>query len=466
MNDEPKTPGEPADARSSLQDFRWPTFFQHAREPVFLLGRHRRLRFVNRAWEQLTGLNAAQARGLACRRRKAAAGDSWEEVLAHALCPPPEVLEGAPSRARRLVPGGEGGPRWWDVEFFPLHDDQGLLGVLGKIIPLTVGPSASAPLPEELVALREQVAGRYRLEEFTAEVPALRRVAEQARLAGRSRVPVLIVGEDGTGKRWLARTIHTQDASARERTFVALDCERLPAPALDGLLFGDAGLTRRPHVGTLYFREPARLPRDLQLRLSAWVAEAAADGPRVVAGCRAHPADEVRSGRLLDELHAALGTLLIELPPLRDRLASLPWLVERMQERVAAANAVEGPPRALGLTPEAWEILRAWSWPGNLRELYAALAGAGARARGERVTAADLPAYLSLGRAAVPAAERPLPLAQLLQEAERRLILLALRRARGNKTRAAEILSLWRARLLRRMGALGIAEEEGMRDEG
>src|SRR5690348_1135956 len=106
-------------------DFRWRAFFQRTREPLFVLNRRGRLLFVNRAWEALTGVPAAQARGLACTRRKPAESGPWEELLQHLLCPPPEVHHGRSARTRRLVPGADPGRRWWDVEFFPLADARG-----------------------------------------------------------------------------------------------------------------------------------------------------------------------------------------------------------------------------------------------------------------------------------------------------------------------------------------------------
>jgi DNA-binding NtrC family response regulator len=89
-------------------------------------------------------------------------------------------------------------------------------------------------------------------------------------------------------------------------------------------------------------------------------------------------------------------------------------------------------------------------------ELYAVLAGAAGRAAGERIDAADLPLFLRVVPKPAAADERPLPLKELLEGAERRLIELALRRADGNKSRAAELLAVWRPLLLRRMSALGI----------
>jgi PAS domain S-box-containing protein len=436
----------------SSDEFRWQSLFQRAGEPLFLLNRQRRLLFVNAAWEALTGLAGDEARGRTCRRHRHAEPGSWE-ALANALYPPEEVLDGQPERARRLLPGAEAGRRWCDVDYFPLRDANGLLGILGKI---TVVPTERlgppAPLPEKLVALREKRLRHYRLDLLSEELPVYQRIADQVRLASQTLVPVVLVGEPGTGKHWVARTIHGQ-SGLREQAFAAVDCAHLPAEVLAGLLFGEGGLMQRAAIGTLYLREPAQAPRDLQRRLCERLAQESATGQlRLIAGCRTVPADDVRAGRLLAELDCVLGTLLIAVPPLRDCRPALPRLVEMLLPRAGAERP------AVGLTPAAWEILQAHDWPGNIRELYAVLRDAGARAAGRAIDTGDLPVYLRLP-AELP--QRAIPLDALLEQVERRLILLALRRSRGNRSKAADLLSIWRPRLLRRMEALGIADSEG-----
>jgi PAS domain S-box-containing protein len=437
------------------REFRWSAIFRRSAEPVFFLNRHRRLLFVNPAWERLTGLSNAEVRGLACKRQHAAdPTHPWDEVLAHALCPPRDVLQGRPGRVRRLVPrAGVSDAHWWDVEFFPLCDEQGVLGFLGKIIPVAlVGAADPQPLPERVVALRESLARRYSLDGLASRVPVMQRVAEQVRLAGQIRAPVLIRGEAGAGKQWLARTIHHQGAT-HAANFVLLDCRHLPAAFLEQTLFGEGGLVLQAGAGTLYVAEPALLPRDVQARLCALLADPRPATPRVLAGCSSDPAVDVRSGRLLEELHCALTALVIEVPPLRQRTADLPWLVERFLARAGE----EGDKTVKGLTVDAWAVVRGHSWPGNLRELYRVLAGAREHTPGEWIDAADLPMYLRLGGPATePPAAPSLPLDWLLQEAERRLIQLALRKTGGNKAKTAEMLAIWKPRLLRRMKALGL----------
>ncbi len=192
------------------------------------------------------------------------------------------------------------------------------------------------------------------------------------------------------------------------------------------------------------------------------LAEPEAGGPRVVAGSASDLTAESRSLRVLEEFRCLLGTLMIELPPLRERLADLPALAETLLRRAAELHpdaGREGPP---SLTVEALDVVRSHGWPGNLRELYAVLAGALARSPSGRIEASALPMALRLASQPERAArgERPLPLATILEEAERRLIQLALKQAKGNKTRAAELLGVYKPLLYRRMTALGLAKDE------
>jgi PAS domain S-box-containing protein len=465
MNDNsPASPGEPSltpshsapdSARAS--EFRWQAFFQRAQEPLFLLNRQRRLLFVNRAWEELTGVPAEEARGVACTRRQSAEPGRWS-ALARALSPPRQVLQGQGAAVRRAISKPQG-RQWWDIDFFPLQDADGLLLVIGKIKLVAVEDAAQGiTLPEKLIARRGLLAERFRLDRSDDTSPVLRRVWEQVRLACQTRVPVLIVGEAGSGKRHLARVIHHQGRQ-REKSIAALTCGGLPEPALVAALFGDTGSLRAPGIGTIYLAEPGRLPRDLQVRLAEFLEEQGENAPRIIAGCR-NLEDETEGARLLEELRCALGTLVIPLPPLRERSAELPELAAHVLESMHAGGETLLPK----LTSSAMEILQAYSWPSNWRELRQVVSSAMSTCKNERIDNGDLPSYLRLtvkmDQATQAEPERALPLDSLLEQAERRLIQHALKLANGNKSRAAEILSVWRPRLLRRMEALGIKDVE------
>jgi DNA-binding NtrC family response regulator len=447
----PAGPGEP----------RWQALLRGAADPLFLLDRRRAVLFVNRAWESLTGFSAAQVRGTRCRRLRDPLPASLESLLA-ALAPPADALRGKAARVRRAVPRVGAPPDWWDISFFPFTGPRGRRALLGRIEPVPrQAVAAGQLLPSKLIALRERAAQQYDLSRLPAESPVQRRLLEQLRLASEVDVPLLLVGEPGSGKQWLARSVHGH-GKARARTFAVVDCSRLPAPALAALLFGTPGLCWRAHVGTVYVREPARLPRELQARLCEFLATpppggAPARRPRLIVGCSVDPAAEVRSGVLLEELYCALSTLTLTVPSLRERPADLPAFVRGILERL---NTDRTQP-ITDLSSEAWDALRRHAWPGNLRELHKVLAGACAAAKGGRIELGDLPWHL---RHTAPPAVRLLPLKSLLEQVERRLIELALRLAAGNKSRAADMLAIWRPQLLQRIKKLGI--DAGGKDRG
>src|SRR6266851_5634898 len=160
MSDASSARADGAESSPPSTEFRWQAFFQRTGEPLFLLNRQRRILFVNRAWEKLTGIPAAQVRGLACTRRQSSETGPWSD-LARVLCPPRQVLQGQGAIVRRSV-SEPSGRRLWDIAFFPLQDADGLLLVVGKIKPVAVDEAAAIiDVPEKLIARRRQLAERF-----------------------------------------------------------------------------------------------------------------------------------------------------------------------------------------------------------------------------------------------------------------------------------------------------------------
>jgi PAS domain S-box-containing protein len=433
-------------SESTSDAFRWQSYFQRAVQPIFLLNRRRRVLFVNRAWEACTGLTLAEVRGRACRRRSASAAVEMDEAILSACAPPADAMEGRSCAARKRAPGGAG---WWQIEFQPLTGAQDLLGILGVIDVLAAPADTPLPLPEKLMALRDRHAARYSLDDLDAGSPILDRLHEQGRLAAQTRVPITLLGEPGSGKEWLARAIHAR-SELRQRSFAALDAARLPAPLLGETLFEPR--SRQLGLGTVYLRDPDALPREWQSRLAETLRLGEnPEFPRIIVGFCRDPGVEIQSGRLLSELYWAVSSLTIALPPLRDRLGELPRFIDIFLQRSRDLQ----PHGVQAVSAEAMNLLRAHAWPGNLGELQEVLREASCRAKGEQLEAADLPFHLKQGP--LPP-ERRLPLDALLEQVERRLITLALKLAQNNQTRAAELLEIWRPRLMRRMEKFGFKD--------
>ena len=425
----------------------WTGLFQHCVDPIFLLSRRRQLRFVNRSWEKLTGKSSETMRGLFCLPRKKK-GTLPQRVLLQTMAPPPEVLAGRTLQVRRPAPPSRSGPPWWDVTFVPLRDAEGVTGIIG-FIRVVEGPPkepGAGGFSEALIALRQRTAARFSFDLLESASSAVQRIEAQARLAAQLRTPVWIVGEPGTGKETLARVIHFQGLT-REQTFLALDCLGLQPFLLRNMLFGHIGQAGN-RLGTVYLKDPGSLPSDLQAELLDWLEEQD-DPPRLIVGSRDLTGDDPKAGRLLPEFHAVLNVLEIRLPPVRDRTPDLPRLVDWLLDR--EANRVGAVPE---LGTGVFDVLSRHSWPGNFRELAGVLRDALAESNGGRIELNHLPLYLRAGKS-LPQ-RPPIKLDEILERIEARMISLAVKKAKGNRSEAADALGIPRARLLRRMEVLKI----------
>jgi DNA-binding NtrC family response regulator len=214
--------------------------------------------------------------------------------------------------------------------------------------------------------------------------PKMRRVFSILEKVSGTPLSVLLLGESGTGKELAAKAIHTH-SPRRDKPFVILDCGSIPPTLAEGLLFGHekssaaGGAERRKgalseaHEGTLFLDELGELPLDLQPKLLRAVTErqlkrvgGSSYEPldvRILAATRRDLGAEMNSGRFRSDLYFRLAQVRVELPPLRERLADLPLLVEDICARV---DRKEQAPAVL-----AWieQRMASHDWPGNVREL-------------------------------------------------------------------------------------------------
>ncbi|WP_171471605.1 sigma 54-interacting transcriptional regulator [Frigoriglobus tundricola] len=317
-----------------------------------------------------------------------------------------------------------------------------LFGVVGFVA--VVGepvPAAARRIPPGVAALRDRHANHFGPDRLAGESLASARLVAQVRLAAEVSAPVWIVGEPGAGKETVARAVHST-GRLRDRAFLAIDCAGLQPYLIESLLFGHGGLSESDRVGTVYLKEPTDLPRDLQQRL----ADHYHNQPdmRLICGSVRTAQEAVAAGALVPVFQTALSALEVRVPPLRDRLDDLPRL---------AARIVPNRP----IDAAALPVLRAHSWPGNVRELIDVLTAAAAVSPTGPILRDHLPLDLRV-RADLPRAQplKPLNLDAVLEAVEKRLILLALRKTNNNQTEAADLLGVFRARLARRLDALGI----------
>jgi two-component system, NtrC family, response regulator HydG len=273
---------------------------------------------------------------------------------------------------------------------------------------------------------------------------------------------VLITGESGVGKERLARFIHNA-SRRRGAPFIAINCGALPEPLFESELFGHArgaftgamrdrtGLFEAAHRGTLLLDEVGETPYAMQVKLLRALQERQVRrvgdlrerkiDVRMIAATNRSLADEVNAGRFRADLFYRLKVVELNIPPLRERPEELKELLRVMLAR--AARDMGRP--AVRYSPEAFDRLVRYDWPGNIRELEHAIERACALSIGAEITVEDLPEELRRGSVISAGVIRP------LQAVEREYILSVLRHNQGNKTKTALDLGIGAATLFRKL---------------
>lgn len=312
---------------------------------------------------------------------------------------------------------------------------------------------------------------------------AMRQVHRLVARMAKSRFPVLILGETGTGKELAARAIHNLEARG---PFVVVDCSSLVGPLMESELFGYAkgaftgahnqklGLLDAANGGTAFFDEIGELGLDLQMKLLRVLQEKEfraiggvaqrSSNFRVIAATNRNLAAEVEAKRFRQDLFYRLNVMRLRLPPLRERREDIPTLITHFLQRYANGHQ---------LTDEVMEALSNYDWPGNVRELEHTVQQMVAMNSGPWLTAADLPSTVvnrSLERQLAAMASDPAagngaahwpgnfagngvtPLA----EVEKRAILHAMEYTKGDRTVAAAMLGIGRTTLYRKLKEYGL----------
>ena len=301
--------------------------------------------------------------------------------------------------------------------------------------------------------------------------PAMAEMLGAIRQVAGTEATVLIHGETGTGKELAARAVHRLSERS-EGPFVPVNCAGLAEGLLESELFGHvrgaftgavrdrSGLFSAADGGTLFLDEVGDMSRHLQKRLLRVLQEreAAPVGStrprpvdvRIVAATHRDLRAEMEGGRFREDLYYRLAVFPIHVPPLRDRAGDIPLLARHLLERIADRSASG---RVQSLSGAAMRALREHPWPGNIRELFAALESAAIRAGASDIGVQHLPPEVRNARTASARYRAPEP------DDERAEIIAALDAARGVRADAARALGMSRTTLWRRMSALGLLGE-------
>ena len=350
----------------------------------------------------------------------------------------------------------------------PFNLDE-LALVVGKALETT-------RLRREVKALRASRSEPYSMDRIVGESPTMKELkALLQKVASSPASTVLLTGESGTGKDLAAKTLH-YNSDRGSKPFMNITCSALPEQLLESELFGhergaftDArqqkiGLLESADGGTVFLDEIGEMVPALQAKLLRFLEEKAfkrvggsADvrvDVRVIAATNRDLEEEVRIGKFREDLYYRLNVLPVTMPALRNHPSDIPLLVNYYVDQFNR----EFKKQVRGVTAEAMETLRAYRWPGNIRELRNAVERAMLLAEGDRLTPDDF----TLGRRHAPAAHAlELPEDGVsLETLERDLVVQALRRTSGNQTKAAALLGLNRDQIRYRVEKFGLTANE------
>jgi two-component system response regulator AtoC len=325
--------------------------------------------------------------------------------------------------------------------------------------------TASAPPPERILGGSE----------------GLKAVLRQVDRLAPVHTTVLITGESGTGKELIARALHERSPRASQ-PFVAVNCGAIPAGLIESELFGHAkgaftdartakrGLFSEADGGTLFLDEVGELPLPAQVKLLRVLQEGEIRplgetrservDVRVIAATLRDLGKLVERGEFREDLYYRLNVVNLRVPPLRERREDIPLLARAFLHRFN--RQLNREPPVQDLSPETEALMAAYSWPGNVRELENAMERAVLLTDGPQVLPSNLPERLwtapapAGGQPSMQQAGSDLSLKRAMRELEETYIRAALRRTRGNRTRAAEVLDISHRALLYKIKEYGI----------
>ncbi len=339
-------------------------------------------------------------------------------------------------------------------------------------------------LVSENQSLRAQIEARRATQWGHGE--KMKRLSELVARIADARTTVLITVESGTGKERVARAIHDGGERAK-RPFLVVNCGALPEALMESELFGHAkgsftgatarhqGIFRDADGGTVLLDEIGELPVSLQVKLLRVLQERKvrpvgssteeAIDVRIVAATNRDIEQDVAEGRFRSDLYYRLNVIRLELPPLRERREDIADLAQHFVARFAAEMGKD----VRGLLPDALRSMEAHPFPGNVRELENMMERAVALASSPLIGPGDLPLQVSghvatTGSGLVDLPDGGCELDAVLAEVERRLLVQALERTGGVRTRAAKLLNVTFRSLRYRLAKYGMDPSDSSDD--
>ncbi len=324
-------------------------------------------------------------------------------------------------------------------------------------------------LESENVTLRQQLDDKFGLENIIGKSAAMLEVFETVKQVAPTRATVLILGESGTGKEMIAKAIHQLSPRAKQ-PLVSVHCAALSPSLLESELFGHErgaftgaherriGRFEQAQGGTLFLDEIGEIDPTLQIKLLRFLGERTFErvgsnktqtaDVRLMAATNKDLEAMVKAGTFREDLYFRLKIVELYLPPLRERMEDVPLLATNFLREYAKENDKT----IADFTTDAMGMLLNHRWPGNVRELRATIESAVVMCRGERISARDLPRTVRSETAPTSDPARLLVKNNLtVKEAEKQLIIRALKETGGNRTLAAQKIGMPRRTFHRKL---------------
>ena len=330
----------------------------------------------------------------------------------------------------------------------------------------------SSKLESENRELRSQIDTKFGIENVIGQSPAMEAIFEIVQQVAPSRASILVLGESGTGKELIAKAIHNLSPRARQ-PLVTVHCAALSPTLLESELFGHEkgaftgaherriGRFEQANGGSLFLDEIGEIDQSTQVKLLRFLGERTFErvgssttqtaDVRLIAATNRNLEEAVAAGDFREDLFFRLRVVEIPLPPLRERGTDTVLLAKAFLKEFAKENAKP----IVDLHPDAIAALMAHAWPGNVRELRTAIEHAVVLCRGDTIGVADLPPSVRGESSAThPSTKDVLGKKNLtVEEAEKALIIRALKECDGNRTAAAKKIGMSRRTLHRKLNA-------------
>jgi two-component system response regulator AtoC len=331
-------------------------------------------------------------------------------------------------------------------------------------------------LLRENIMLKRELKKRFGFENIIWKSKIMEEVIEKSRKVAPYKVPVLITGESGTGKELIARAIHLSSGLPEEK-FVPVNCAAIPENLLESELFGymkgaftgavysKKGLLEEADGGTVFFDEIGDMPLPLQVKILRFlqdgeirrIGEASARkvDVRVICATSRDLSKDVKDGRFREDLFYRINVITISIPPLRERKEDIPVLVEHFIKKFSQSTGKS----IKGVSPSCMKMLIDYPWYGNVRELENQIERAIVLCERDFLDESDFPSILEWMRGKDLLTVDELSIKKHSQALERELIIKALKRTRGNKSKAAKLLDISLRALLYKIKEYKIEEE-------